>query len=119
MLLLKAHLRFQFREHLKMYKNAEKKKEFYAAKDDPFDIAFKGTLDGTLEGTPKDAFSNLHEDAQEGVFEVASKGALEVALELYLLMQLLIQKCVQNGSSNDVPGVYYIKYLECLSALSA
>ena len=43
MLHLNVHLRFYFREYLKLYKNLGKKDAFYAALNDPLDSAIKGS----------------------------------------------------------------------------
>ena len=43
MVYLRAHLRFEFSEQLKMHKNV-KRDAFYATVDDPLDCAVKGCL---------------------------------------------------------------------------
>ena len=57
---------FEFREHLKMYKNVKEKMHFIPHLMVHLTVQSRGASEGTLEGAPNDALANLHKDAKEG-----------------------------------------------------
>ena len=68
---LKAHLRFHFREQLKMRKNTKKKMHFTYLLIIHLAVQSRSTLDKTFNGAPKDALRDHHKDPQKGACKVA------------------------------------------------
>ena len=81
MLQLKVHLRFSFREHLKLYKMVKK---------DKFDVAIEGLLDCVTEGALEGALNGLSKDAQKAA--ITNERKQNVANILNFLILLIMFK---------------------------